>query len=345
MENGKMQDLNILLLVIEDVLIFLTVLVALFGERCWKRIDSKRREVVITKTLKGSLLDFQTILVRIRDNRNSGKANLNDQIIFDTTSFSEIQTQDFLFKKLFLKNEDVDFSKYPNVFNFFNNYLINRETLENRRAEGSCALTRATVDRLLDFLKGAIEELNQGHSVEVPLIKKSNMKITSDFCMVLLTAVIAFTGFQQYQLTKAQQKVSYELAGIAKTQEAARIREAKKELRDISRKIVLMFPMGIKNHMSTDIANNIKIMRSFNDLLNQGYGNYYLAQNENNSQRWMEAIKSLEFYILGENVQIEVTDDQSRKAFSENMITDVEKAWKKIVEVYLDLGLNFKGLN
>lgn len=147
---------------IQNWLLFITILVALFGERFWRWKDGEKKEKIVTSLLRDGLSKFKNIIIRIRDERsnNGSKTNPKDQIAFSETSFSEIITQDFLFNNLFLSsNHELTFTKYPNTFKLFYNYQIQRETLRERKAIGTCYLTRETIDQLIDYLEKAISEL------------------------------------------------------------------------------------------------------------------------------------------------------------------------------------------
>jgi len=147
---------------ISDWLTFFAILVALFGERVWHCVDNHRKRKEAKVIIKSNLEQLKRDLLRIRDERNRGKINNTDRIIFDGTSFSEVNGYYFLFSDLLLPNLDkFELSKYPATIEFFNHYKINMETIRKRQLDnrtGIGFLTLATVNRLLERLENAIKE-------------------------------------------------------------------------------------------------------------------------------------------------------------------------------------------
>ena len=141
-------------------LILITIFVALFGERSWKFIDkrSKRKEVRVI--IKRNLQQLNSDLIRIRDERNQREAPM---VIFNSTSFSEVNGYYFLFSQILLPNlAELELSKYPNTIDFFIHYKINMETIRIREQNrpGTGKLTLETVDRLLSKLNNSIREFS-----------------------------------------------------------------------------------------------------------------------------------------------------------------------------------------
>ena len=146
---------------ISDWLTLLAILAALFGERVWRFVDNRKKKNEARVIIKNNLEQLKADLLRIRDERNSGKTNATDTIIFNSTSFSEVNGYYFLFSDLLLPNlSQFELSKYPATIEFFNHYKINMETIRKRESDrvGTGALTSATVNKLLERLENAIKE-------------------------------------------------------------------------------------------------------------------------------------------------------------------------------------------
>ena len=145
-------------------LTLIAILVALFGERIWRYFDTKKKKVEARVIIKHNPEHLKYDLLRIRDERNADKKNDTDSIIFNSTSFSEVNGYYFLFSDLLLPNiEQLELSKYPATIEFFNHYKINIETIRKREEDrvGTGALTRATVNKLISRLENAIGEFNR----------------------------------------------------------------------------------------------------------------------------------------------------------------------------------------
>jgi len=148
---------------VQNWLTFVAILVALFGERIWRFLDSRSKKKEAVAIIKHNLEQLRSDLVRIRDERNAGRTNATDAIIFNSTSFSEINGYYFLFSDLLLPNLDqFELSKYPSTIEFFNHYRINIETIRKREEDrmGTGALTLATVNKLIERLENAIKEFS-----------------------------------------------------------------------------------------------------------------------------------------------------------------------------------------
>jgi hypothetical protein len=148
---------------VQNWLTLIAVLVALFGERIWRSIDNRSKKKEANAIIKHNLEQLMSDLARIRDERNAGKTNGTDAIIFNSTSFSEVNGYYFLFSDLLLPNLDqFELSKYPATIEFFNHYKINIETIRKRDEDrvGTGSLTLATVNKLIQHLKNAIKEFS-----------------------------------------------------------------------------------------------------------------------------------------------------------------------------------------
>ena len=75
---------------ISDWLTLLAILVALFGERIWRFIDNRKKKNEVRAIIKNNLEQLRADLLRIKDERNSGKTNATDTIIFNSTSLQDI---------------------------------------------------------------------------------------------------------------------------------------------------------------------------------------------------------------------------------------------------------------
>lgn len=145
-------------------LTLIAILVALFGERMWRYFDTKKKKAEVRLIIKQNLEQLKSDLLRIRDVRNADKKSDTDSIIFNSTSFSEVNGYYFLFSDLLLPNlEQLELSKYPATVEFFNHYKINIETIRKREEDrvGTGALTLATVNKLISRLENAIGEFNR----------------------------------------------------------------------------------------------------------------------------------------------------------------------------------------
>ena len=78
---------------IQDILIFFAILVALFGEKCWKKIEKKSKKKNIKRSLFIPLDRLNHDILRIRDKRNPINSNRSDttQIIFNEFSLKTIK--------------------------------------------------------------------------------------------------------------------------------------------------------------------------------------------------------------------------------------------------------------
>jgi len=70
-----------------DLLVLVSVLIALFGERWWKVIDTRKRRTRIRGILSQLLGNLSQSLVRIRDERNN---EADKDLKFSSTSKVEI---------------------------------------------------------------------------------------------------------------------------------------------------------------------------------------------------------------------------------------------------------------
>ncbi len=135
------------------------ILVALFGERIWRFYDNRSKKKEARAIIKHNLEQLKSDLLRIRDERNSDKKKETDMIVFNSTSFSEVNGYYFLFSDLLLPNlVQFELSKYPATIEFFNHYKINMETIRKREQDTTGTLTLATVNKLFERLENAIKE-------------------------------------------------------------------------------------------------------------------------------------------------------------------------------------------
>lgn len=147
----------------QEILILLTIIVALFGERIWKHFDKKNKKKKIKQILLIPLERLEHDILRIRDERNEGGESRpdNTQIKFSQTSFDEINNHFFLFTDVIIPNCDIlDLPKESKTIEFFTHYNKNIETLKSRiiiKRDGF--LTLGTVNKLLHRLNLSIKEL------------------------------------------------------------------------------------------------------------------------------------------------------------------------------------------
>jgi hypothetical protein len=138
-----------------DVFVLLAVLVALFGERIWRCVDGNRRRTQIRLVIVHFLKNLQSDLLRIRDERNDTQ-NPEEHIEFSHTSLSEVSHYYHLFQDLILPNlEFLSLSINSKTIDLFDHY---RKNIETAKSKGH--LTRATVDKLLERIDEAINELS-----------------------------------------------------------------------------------------------------------------------------------------------------------------------------------------
>jgi len=147
----------------QELLIIAAILVALFGERIWKRIDKENKKKKIKKILLIPLERLQHDIIRIRDERNQTGSNssVDRQIIFNQTSFDEIKNHSYLFTDIIIPYIDyLDLPKESKTIDFFTHYNKNIATLKSRIENGEGYLTLGTVNNLLERLALSIQELN-----------------------------------------------------------------------------------------------------------------------------------------------------------------------------------------
>ena len=168
-------------------LTLIAILVALFGERIWRYFDTKKKKTEVRLIIKQNLEQLKSDLLRIRDVRNADKKSDTDSIIFNSTSFSEVNGYYFLFSDLLLPNiEQLELSKYPATIDFFNHYKINIETIRKRDEDrvGTGTLTLATVNKLISRLENAIGEFNR--TLEMRMCTKKIKKIVAREGLIII---------------------------------------------------------------------------------------------------------------------------------------------------------------
>jgi len=149
----------------QEILIIAAILVALFGERIWKKIEKGNKKKKIKQILLIPLERLKHDLLRIRDERNPINPNCSDmtQIEFNQTSFDEVKNHSYLFTDIIIPYIDyLDLPKDSKTIEFFTHYNKNIETLKSRieKAQGEGALTLGTVNKLLERLELSIKELS-----------------------------------------------------------------------------------------------------------------------------------------------------------------------------------------
>ena len=148
---------------IQDILIFFAILVALFGERIWKKKEKKRKKKNIKRSLFIPLDRLNHDILRIRDERNPINSDRSDttQIIFNQTSFDEVKNHFYLFTDIIIPYIDyLDLPKDSKTIDFFTHYNKNIGTLKSRIESGKGYLTLGTVNELLKRLELSIKELS-----------------------------------------------------------------------------------------------------------------------------------------------------------------------------------------
>jgi hypothetical protein len=151
-------------LTIQDILILIAILVALFGERLWKTVDKKNKRKKIKQILLIPLKRLKHDIERIRDERNPTNSNRSEKtkIRFNQTSFDEVKNHSYLLTDIIISNVDyLDLPKDSKTIEFFTHYNKNIETLKSRiEKSGEGYLTLGTVNILLETLDLSIQELS-----------------------------------------------------------------------------------------------------------------------------------------------------------------------------------------
>ena len=150
----------------QEIIMLAAILVALFGEKVWKKIEKGNKKKNIKNILIVPLDQLRKDLLRIRNVRNTwegeGKRPSNTQISFSQTSFDEVKNYFYLFTDIVIPYIDyLDFPKDPKTIEFFTHYKCNIETLKSRIEKNGGWLTLGTVDNLLTRLNMAVKELSQ----------------------------------------------------------------------------------------------------------------------------------------------------------------------------------------
>ncbi len=188
---------------ISEWLTLIAILVALFGERIWRYFDANTKKIEVRLIIKQNLEQLKADLLRIRDERNAEKKKDTDNIIFNSTSFSEVNGYYFLFSDLLLPNiEQLELSKYPATIEFFNHYKINMETVRKREEDhaGTGVLTLATVNKLISRLENAIDEFKSRLEMPMCVIKVRKIVAREGLIIIILLCVAGlcfmFEGLQ-----------------------------------------------------------------------------------------------------------------------------------------------------
>ena len=135
-----------------DLLILGSVLIALFGERLWKCVDTRRRRKRIRAVLSQLLGNLRFNLIRIRDVRNEASAK---DLKFSSTSNAEISHYFVYFEHIVLPNLDaLSASAQSVIVELFDHYRMNMAAIE-----GKGTLTMETTNRLIERIDTAIDAL------------------------------------------------------------------------------------------------------------------------------------------------------------------------------------------
>lgn len=142
-----------------DVILFLTVVVALFGSRIWKWVDDRRNTSVLSAAVIQLLINLKQDLVRIRDERN-GKAGVaredSEKIDFSPTSIGEVSHYFYVFEDLVMPNlVALRLPRNSLTVELFDHY---RKNIEVCKSKGH--LSYATVTFLISRIDAAIHELS-----------------------------------------------------------------------------------------------------------------------------------------------------------------------------------------
>lgn len=143
-----------------DVILFLTVVVALFGPRLWKCVDDRRNTSVLSASVIQLLVNLKQDLVRIRDERN-GKAGVaredSEKIEFSATSIGEVSHYFYVFEDIVMPNlVALRLPRNSLTVELFDHY---RKNIEVCKSKGH--LSYATVTLLLSRVDAAIHELSE----------------------------------------------------------------------------------------------------------------------------------------------------------------------------------------
>jgi len=142
-----------------DVILFLAVVVALYGPRIWKCVDDRRNTSVLSAAVIQLLVNLKQDLVRIRDERN-GKDGVaredSEQIKFSATSIGEVSHYFYVFEDLVMPNlVALRLPRSSSTVELFDHY---RKNIEVCKSKGH--LSYATVTRLISRIDAAIDELS-----------------------------------------------------------------------------------------------------------------------------------------------------------------------------------------
>ncbi|MDP8299190.1 MAG: hypothetical protein P9L88_04740 [Candidatus Tantalella remota] len=134
---------------VQDWLTLGAVVVALFGPYVYDYFKNRTLESKHDKTLICVIDDFRSDLNRIFNERNKGKTEDSDKVIFDETSRSEMAGYMKIFETLILNNHQQSKNSRLRVV-FYSHFQKNMITIfERTRDNQNGYLTVATVKKLL----------------------------------------------------------------------------------------------------------------------------------------------------------------------------------------------------
>ena len=169
-----------------------------------------------------------------------------------------------------------------------------------------------------------------------------NIKI-SDGINIFLTALLVLVAYLQFNL-------SSDLAKIQKTEEQAKIQSATKDIRKICREIIdILAIRGASDPLEQSKEENLKLAKNISNLLQEGFDNYLLVQDQESFRYWLNAVDAVYFYemyradekvaIVSGEGQVESrieTDQEFNKSFKRTMR---ETVLNNVVKDYLSLKL------
>ncbi|MBL7131668.1 MAG: hypothetical protein ISS45_09775 [Candidatus Omnitrophica bacterium] len=168
-----------------------------------------------------------------------------------------------------------------------------------------------------------------------------NLKL-ADVINIILTFMLVMVAFKQFDL-------SNQLGDIDKSAYNEKLLNSKKEIRIVTRNIMSLFSYkGIDERLEHNLEENIALAREFNGFLEEGSANYLLAQDSESLKHWFKAIGQLQLYdnftpskmntviIAADGLESAPSDSELNK----NIVGDLGRAWREVMEVYQRLGLS-----
>lgn len=163
-----------------------------------------------------------------------------------------------------------------------------------------------------------------------------------DVINILLTCILVVVTVKQFNL-------SNQLGGIDKSAYNEKLLNGKKEIRKVTRNIMSLFSYkGIDERLEHSLEENIALVRKFNGFLEEGSANYLLAQDPESLKHWFKAISQLQLYdnfTPNKMNTVIIAADGSKSVPSESelnkdIVGDLGRAWREVMEVYQRLGLS-----